>query len=76
MATPDEREPSIWMAGRGRRARSAVRRGRRPVWVPIVQVHRCGRSGEPPVLRGGVRGCSSGRVTGTAAVGGLAIVGG
>src|SRR5579859_5173840 len=26
--------------------------GRRPVWVPVVQVHRCGRSGEPPVLRG------------------------
>src|SRR5690348_14181413 len=42
-----------------------ARRGRRPPWVPVAQVHRCGRSGEPPGP-GRVRGCSSGRVTGTA----------
>ena len=33
----------------------AVRRGRGSLWVPIAQVHRCGRSGEPAGLGADLR---------------------
>jgi len=72
--------PSITLSDRGGQGeRAHCRRSARPVVLCGCPSFRCTDVVDLASRRyfgGGVRGCLSGRVTGTAAVGGLAIVGG